>query len=315
MRNWGMVLACAAAACIGLAEIAQPTSSLAQSPSAAQAEEARRNELNAAWQGGEKAGTRGPAEIGLIDQAVLQLPAGYFFIPKSEGSRIMRALGNTVVDKSFVGLIVGTKQTDQWIVVTQYIKEGYIKDDDAKDWNADELMQSLKDGTEQSNKDRAARGFDELEVLGWVEKPAYDSATHRLVWSLLAKTKGEPDSAEKSVNYNTYALGRDGYFSLNLLTSSSRVAADKSAARELLAALTYNTGKGYEDFNASTDHIAEYGLAALIGGVVAKKLGLLALIGVFALKFAKVIGIAVVALGAGIVNFFRRKSKNVSPGV
>jgi uncharacterized membrane-anchored protein len=189
MRNWGMVLACATAVCIGLADLAQPTSSLAQSPSASQAEEARRNELNAAWQDGEKAGTRGPAEIALIDQAVLQLPSSYFFIPKSEGTRIMRALGNTVVEKSFVGLIVGTKQNDQWIVVTQYIKEGYIKDDDAKDWNAEELMQSLKDGTEQSNKDRAARGFDELEVLGWVEKPAYDSATHRLVWSLLPRPR------------------------------------------------------------------------------------------------------------------------------
>jgi uncharacterized membrane-anchored protein len=41
---------------------------------------------------------------------------------------------------------------------------------------------------------------------------------------------------------------------------------------------------------------------------------LLALIGVFALKFAKVIGIAVIAFGAGIVNFFRRKPKDASPG-
>jgi Protein of unknown function (DUF2167) len=34
-----------------------------------------------------------------------------------------------------------------------------------------------------------------------------------------------------------------------------------------------NAGKGYEDFNASTDHIAAYGLAALVGGVVAKSSG------------------------------------------
>jgi uncharacterized membrane-anchored protein len=197
--------------------------------------------------------------------------------------------------------------------VTSYFKDGYIKDDDAKDWNADELLQSLKDNTAEANKERVARGFDELEVLGWVEKPAYDAASHRLVWSLLAKDKGEPDTAEKGINYNTYALGRDGHFSLNLLTSSSRVDADKGAARALLAALAYNPGKGYEDFNSSTDHIAEYGLAALIGGVVAKKLGFFALISVFVLKFAKVIGIAVLAFGAGIWNFFRRKPKGAAP--
>jgi len=77
------------------------------------------------------------------------------------------------------------------------------------------------------------RGFQEWEVVGWVEKPAYDPATHRLVWSLLSKRKGEPDTVEKGVNYNTYALGREGYFSLNLLTLSTRVDIDKSAPHEL----------------------------------------------------------------------------------
>jgi uncharacterized membrane-anchored protein len=248
----------------------------------------------------------------LIDQAALKLPAGYDFIPKAEGARILRALGNTVGESTFVGLMVGTKPGDEWIVSTRYVKEGYIKDDDAKNWNADELLANIKEGTAEANKDRVARGFPELEVLGWVEKPAYDSATHRLVWSLLAKQKDEPDTADNNVNYNTYALGREGYFSLNLLTSSSRVDADKNAARELLAALSYTPGKGYEDFNASTDHIAEYGIAALVGGVVAKKLGLFALIGVFVAKFAKVIGIGALAFGGAIWNFFRRKPKDTS---
>jgi uncharacterized membrane-anchored protein len=171
-------------------------------------EEQRRSELTAAWQAGERAGTKGPAEVTLIDQASLQLPADHFYIPKPEGTRIMRALGNTVGDNKFLGLIVGTKPSDQWIVVTQYIKDGYIKDDEAKDWNADRLLQSLKDGTEEANKDRAARGFAEVEVLGWVEKPSYEPVTHRLVWSALLRTKGEPDSTEKGINYNTYAKPR-----------------------------------------------------------------------------------------------------------
>jgi len=293
--------------------VAVPVLVRAQSAPTAQSEEARRNESEAAWLAGEQAGTKGPADITLIDQAVLKLPDGYFFIPKAEGARIMRALGNTVSESTFVGLIVGAKPGDQWIVVTRYIKEGYIKDDDAKSWNADELLQNIKDGTAEANKDRVARGFPELEVLGWVEKPTYDSTTHRLVWSLLAKQKGEPDSDENGINYNTYALGRDGYFSLNLLTTASEVSADKGAAHELLAALSYKAGKGYEDFNAATDHIAEYGIAALVGGVVAKKLGLFALIGVFVAKFAKLIGVAAVALGGGIWNFFRRKPKGAAP--
>jgi uncharacterized membrane-anchored protein len=291
-----------------------PVPGWAQGSPAATSEQARRDEIQAAAKAAMQAGTRGPADIKMIDQAVLTLPAGYVFIPKAEGARFMRALGNTISDTVFVGLIVGTNPGDDWIVDAEYIKDGYIKDDEAKNWDADKLLQSLKDGTEADNKNRVARGFPELQVLDWVERPTYDSATRRLVWSVLLKTKDEPDSAPKSINYNTYALGRDGYFSLNLLTSSDKVANDKVAAHHLLSALSYNPGKRYEDFDASTDHIAEYGIAALIGGIAAKKLGLFALIAVFAAKFAKVIFLGVVAFGAGIWNFIRgRRTRSAAP--
>lgn len=81
----------------------------------------------------------------------------------------------------------------------------------------------------------------------------------------------------------------------------------------MLADLAYNAGKRYEDFSASTDRVAAYGLAALIGGVAAKKLGLLAIVMAFVLKFAKVILLGMAAFGAGIMKFFRRKPRT-DPG-
>ena len=268
--------------------------------------EAREAEQRAAWQAAAAVATRGPADVTLLDQAVLKLPARYVFVPKAEAMRIMRSLGNTISEKSFVGIVVSAG-ADPWIVVVRHIQEGYIKDDDAKNWNQDELLKNLKEGTDAANEDRRSRGFTELEVVGWVEPPAYDAQTHRLVWSLSLKPKGETGAQVNGINYNTYALGRDGYFSLNLLTDSGHIGRDKAVAHELLADLDYNAGKRYEDFNASTDHIAEYGLAALIGGIAAKKLGLFAVIIAFALKFAKVIAVGAVALGAGVMKFFRRK--------
>jgi uncharacterized membrane-anchored protein len=284
------------------------------SQGAPSSEAARKAELAAAWQAAGNAGTAGPADVPLIDEATLKLPTGDFFVPKAEGARVMRALGNTVHDTNFVGLILGTRQNDRWLVVINYIKEGYIKDDAAKDWNADDLLKNLKEGVDESNKDRAARGFPEMEVIGWIEPPNYDATAHRLVWSILGKDKGAPDDARKDVNYNTYALGREGYFSLNLLSDSARIATDKSAAHELLANLSYQSGKRYEDFSASTDRIAEYGLLALVGGVAAKKLGLLALALAFVLKFAKAIFIGAAVFGTGIVKFFRRKPRDDSTG-
>ena len=149
-------------------------------------------------------------------------------------------------------------------------------------------------------------GFPAAEITGWIEKPAYDAGNHRLVWSAMVRNKGA-EAGAGSINFNTYALGREGYFSLNLITGQDTISEDKTNARTLLGAISYLPGKTYGDFNASTDHIAEYGLAALIGGVAAKKLGLLALGAAFVLKFAKIIGIAVIGGGAAFARIFRRK--------
>ena len=301
-----------AAVCVILFVVFASLSAFAQTAPLSEAD--RKAELNAAWQAASNAGSGGPRDIALIDQATLKLPAGYFFVPKAEGARVLRALGNVVNDSNFVGIVVGQHQNDRWIVVIRYIKEGYIKDDDAKNWNADDLLKNISDGVEEANKDRAARGFPEMQVIGWVEPPGYDAITHRLVWSLLSKDKDQPDNTPKNINYNTYALGRDGYFSLNLLSGSERIASEKAAAHELLADLSYNAGKRYEDFSATTDRIAEYGLAALIGGIAVKKLGLFALFIAVILKFAKVILIGVAVLGAGVMKFFRRKPRGDSAG-
>jgi uncharacterized membrane-anchored protein len=130
-----------------------------------------------------------------------------------------------------------------------------------------------------------------------------------LVWSLASRQKDAPPNRDNSVNYNTYALGREGYFSLNLLTSQGRVANDKSIAHSMLSALSYNDGKRYDQFNSVTDKVAAYGLAALVGGVAAKKVGLFALLLAFGAKFAKLIAIAGGVLLAGLIRLFGPSKK------
>ena len=262
----------------------------------------------ATWEAAMAAMVHGPNSVQLKDQAQLALPAGYGFVPPKEGAAVMDMLGNQT-DERFVGLIFPQAEDSNWFVTVDYEPSGYIKDDDAKEWDADELLQSLKDGTEAANEHRRDIGVAEIQVTRWVEKPAYDAQTHRLVWSAEAREKGGEDT-DPVVNYNTYVLGREGYVSLNLITSSSSVEADKPAAHELLAAVDFNDGKRYGDFNSSTDKVAAYGLAALVGGLAAKKLGLLAAAGVFIAKFAKVIIIGVAAAGGVVAKFL--KGRNAS---
>ena len=151
-------------------------------------------------------------------------------------------------------------------------------------------------------------GVPALEIVGWAEKPAYDAGTHRLVWAMSSKHKGAAANEPQGVNYNTYALGREGYFSLNLVTDLKDLGTHKASAQALLAALDYKQGKRYADFDKSTDKVAEYGLAALVVGLGAKKLGLFAVIAAFVAKFAKVAILAAVVLGGTFLKLFKRKS-------
>jgi uncharacterized membrane-anchored protein len=254
-----------------------------------------------------KAATQGPAEIALRDLAALRLSDGYLFVPASEGSAVMHALGNRT-DERFVGLVFPKANDQLWYVSVDYNDSGHVDDDDAKSWDADELLQSIKDGTEAGNEERAKQGIPALDVVGWAEKPFYDETTHRLIWSILARSRGAPSAEGATINYNTYALGREGYFELNLITTENAIAADKQHAGTLISALEYKPGQTYGDFNRGTDRVAEYGLAALIGGIAAKKLGLFALIAAFFAKFAKVILIGLAVAGGAAFKLFRRKA-------
>ncbi|WP_148716951.1 DUF2167 domain-containing protein [Chitinolyticbacter meiyuanensis] len=267
---------------------------------------AEQSALDDAYTAAAKVAQHGPAHVVLADQAVLDLPKGYAFVPKAEAARMLDAMGNVPGD-DLLGLVLPESDQANWFIDVSFERAGYIKDDDAKDWDASELLTSLKDGTEEGNKQRRERGIAEFEVIGWVEKPAYNAASHQLVWAANIRNKDGKASDEQGVNYNTYALGREGYISMNLVTGMNSVEAEKPEAQQLLAALAFNDGKRYQDFNADTDQVAEYGLAALVAGVGAKKLGLFALLGAFFAKSAKLIALGAVGLFAAAKRFFGNK--------
>ncbi len=261
------------------------------------------SESKAAWQAAAQAIQRGPQKIALREQAKLNLPEGYGFIPAREGARLMQSMGNQT-DARFIGLVIPTSNL-QWMMTIDFEPAGYIKDDDAKTWKSDEMLDNIKTGTEEGNKHRESMGLAPMEVTRWIEAPKYDGVVHHLVWSVELRHKNQNDS-DPTINYNTYVLGREGYISMDLITSTSMIEDHKHVAATLLAATEFNNGKRYADVNFSTDKIAAYGLAALVGGLAIKKLGLLAIIGAFLLKFAKVIAIGAAAMGSGWFKRFRR---------
>ena len=249
--------------------------------------------------------TVGPAHIPVRDQASIDLPEGYVFYPEASAKTIMEKMGNRV-DDTLVGLITPAHNGD-WFVLVEYHPSGHISDDDAKHWNADDLLSQVRKNTDIANDERRKQGTLELEIVGWAEKPHYDEATRRLVWSIEAHNKGQTDNSRNIVNYKTLMLGREGLVSMTMVSPTATVGTDKAFVNLLLSKLDFTQGRKYADFDSKTDHVAEYGLAALIAGVAVKKLGLIAVATAFVLKFAKIIGLAVFGGLAGFRRIFRRK--------
>lgn len=256
-------------------------------------EDQKAKAIQSAFQASEKTATIGPKRVELKDQGSLFIPDHYVFIPQKEAITIMNALGNSA-GPELIGLVLPNTAEMPWVVTVRYIDSGYLKDGDAKNWSSDSLLKSLKAGTEEQNKTRVEKGFEPIQVQGWIEEPKYDSQSHKLIWSMAISTKST--KSDPTVNYNTYVLGREGYFQLDLITASSTIEKDKAIAKKLLANLKFAEGKRYQDFNAKTDKVAEYGIAALVTGIVAKKLGLFAMAGLLILKLWKALMILPVLL-------------------
>jgi uncharacterized membrane-anchored protein len=279
----------------------------APAPAGPPAAATRAAEAQAAVKNAFASATQGPADIALAGQAHLHIPPDEQWVPPDAARRLLRAWGNNP-GPSTLGMVTGGQPGHHWAAIVTYAHEGYVKDDQAGDLNPTDILAQLRDTTEHDNDARRSRGFPPLVLSGWVQPPVYNKATHRLVWALQLHEIGASDP-DSGVNYNTRTLGREGYLSVNLLTTTSQFAAEKPLADQLLAGLTYDRGHRYQDFDASTDHVAEIGLVGLLGVVVAQKLGMFALATAFFLKFAKLGAVVFVAIVAGVRRLLRRRPR------
>jgi uncharacterized membrane-anchored protein len=238
-----------------------------------------------------------PATVDLGREAQIKLDEGYTFANGADTRKIMTRMGN-MVDNTEVGLVQPVADDQQWFLVFEYHAEGYIKDDDKDKIDADALLASIKEGTEAANKIRKERGIPGLHIIGWDEKPNYDSATHNLQWAIRAKS----DDGGEVVNYQIRLLGRGGYMSATLVDDPAKMAQSKPQMKALLAGFNYKQGRTYAEWMPG-DKVATYGLAALVAGgagAAAAKLGLFGVLAKFIGKMGKAVILLIVAIGAGI---------------
>jgi len=143
-----------------------------------------------------------------------------------------------------------------------------------------------------------------VELMGRAEAQHYDARDKKLYWAEELRF-GETDA--NTVNYDIRVLGRHGYLSLNAIGDMQNMSQIQSGMQSLLPMAEFESGYRYADFNESTDKLASYGLAALVGGGLAAKTGLLAKIGALLLAGKKFIVLIFAGLVALVGRVFKKK--------
>jgi len=241
-------------------------------------------------------------------KAHLDLKPGFRYLAKSDARKVLEDYWGNPPDDNVLGMIVPEKDPlgteHSWAVVVTYSDEGYVSDEDANKIDYNDLLKDMKAGTKESNEDRKSQGYQEIELVGWAEQPRYDAGTKRLYWAKELAFAGE---SENALNYDIRVLGREGYLSLEAVASMKDLNRVNDGMKQILPMAQFDAGNTYADFNPSTDKMAAYGLAALVGGGVAAKAGLFAKLGALLLAGKKFIILIFLAIGAFFKKMFGKK--------
>ena len=237
---------------------------------------------------------RGPGIGELGDIAEVQIPEGYVFADANDTRILMEVMQNPIsnTELGFIG-----KAGSDWFLVFEFNKTGYIKDDEKNSLDTDAMLESIKKGNENANRERAKRGWAPLNIVGWEQPPRYNPSTHNLEWALKAESEGSP-----VINWNTRLLGRKGVMKVTLVAGPDILAQTLPYYQNLLSGFDYKSGNKYSEFRQG-DKIAKYGLSALVVGgaaAVAAKTGIL--------KYLwKGLIFVVIAVGAFFKKLFSKK--------
>ena len=210
---------------------------------------------NVTWQKGPSVG-----QLGI--NAEVKIPEGYIFANARDTRTLMEATKNPISNTE-LGFVA--RANEDWFVVFEFDDDGYVKDDEKTTLDADALLKSIKEGTEEANKERVRRGWPTLTTLGWETPPRYNETTHNLEWATRAESEGT-----MVINHNTRLLGRGGVMRVTLVTDPETLAVTLPQFKQMLEGFQFKEGHRYAEFRAG-DKTAAYGLTGLIvaGGAAA----------------------------------------------
>jgi uncharacterized membrane-anchored protein len=244
-------------------------------------------------------------------QATLRLGQRFYFLGAEEAKQVLKEWGNPPEQSEGVlGIVFPAGKTfaeNTWGAVVSYEPSGYVSDKDADKADYDKMVRDEQASETDENERLKKQGFATAHLVGWAQPPTYDHGKHFLIWARDIKFSNEDAD---TLNYDLRILGRHGVLSVNLVSTMPKLAEVRADAAELAGAAGFDSGAAYGDFQAGKDKTAEYGVAGLVaaglGVAAAQKLGLFALIAVFAKKAIVLIVAGFAAIAAWVRRLFGR---------
>lgn len=229
---------------------------------------------------------------------VLKAPKGYRQLVGQDARTVYEATNGLDAPVGTEAMIYDRKGGT--VVYYQKLGSGYIRIDDWPSIDADAMLAEIKENTERNNPTRKQRGIGSIHVVGWLQPPKLDIQNHSVRWALDARE----EDGSSLVNSVALVLGRDGYEKLTWIGSKQQFSDD--ALKVGLDSFNFASGKRYGDYVAG-DKVAEYGVAGLVASALgvkaASKLGILAMLAVFAKKAGAIVIIPVI----GLFGWIRKK--------
>lgn len=241
--------------------------------------------------------------------AQLNVPKGFKYLNAEQSQFIIHDLWGNPSRPDVIGMLFpengGPYADSNYAFIISYDESGHVEDEEADKVDYDQMMKDWHEAEKQANVERLKQGYPSLHIVGWAQKPYYDKSTKVLHWAKELDFSGEENH---TLNYDVRILGRKGILSLNAVANMSELSLVKKDIDKVLGIASFTAGNKYSDFDSNIDKIAVGGIAAVIGGKVLAKAGILAGLG----KFLKIIILGIGALIAGIVRFFKGKKQDES---
>ena len=195
---------------------------------------------------------------------------------------------------------------DDYIIYISYENDGYVSIKDWKSIKPNELINEMMEFQNSWKEDNIAAGTNYIEDMKWIYKPEIDDEKNLVNYSYEIFWNGK-DKPYKTMQTKSLVLGRNGFIELSFvknIDANTNLMKFADFSKDFTNGINFNEGSKHADYK-SGDKVAALGIGGLVAGTlgvkVLAKVGLLAKIAPFLLKFWWIIFAPIAAI-IGLAN-------------